>query len=135
VLHGVLDALTEQLDPASREALLRDVGRRLAAGRPVTHGGMRERLAAGAEVLNELGGLAEAREVDGVSVVQAWSCPLASVVVDHPEICLLIETMLAQIIGRPVQEQCDRREPPRCYFLVGTSPDDTSRRAQSRGDS
>jgi predicted ArsR family transcriptional regulator len=133
VLHGVLDALTEQLDPASREALLRDVGRRLAAGRPVMHGGVRERLAAGAELLNELGGLAEAREVDGVSVVQAWSCPLASVVVDQPEICLLVETMLAQIIGLPVQEQCDRREPPRCFFVVGTSPEDTSRRAQSRG--
>jgi predicted ArsR family transcriptional regulator len=93
---------------------------------------VRERLAAGAEVLNELGGLAEAREVDGVSVVQGWSCPLASVVVDHPEICLLVETMLAQIIGLPVQEQCDRREPPRCFFVVGTSPDDTSRRARSR---
>jgi predicted ArsR family transcriptional regulator len=85
---------------------------------------VRERLAAGAEVLNELGGLAEAREVDGVSVVQGWSCPLASVVVDHPEICLLVETMLAQSIGLPIQERCDRREPPRSFFLVGTSPEE-----------
>jgi predicted ArsR family transcriptional regulator len=91
-----------------------------------------KRLAAGADVLNELGGLAEAWEVDDGSVVQAWSCPVAAVVVDHPELCLLVETMLAQIIGLPVQERCDRRE-PRCFFLVGTSPEDTRRGARRRG--
>jgi hypothetical protein len=55
------------------------------------------------------------------------------VVVDHPELCLLVETMLAQIIGLPVQERCDRRESPRCFFLVGASPEDTSRGARRRG--
>ena len=133
VLDGVLDALAEQFDPPSREAVLRDVGRKLVAGRPVPRGGVRERIAASAEVLNDLGGFAEDREVDGTLAIQGWSCPLAAVVVDHPELCLLVEAMLAQVIGLAVQERCDRREPPRCFFVVAAGPEDTSRRARRRG--
>jgi predicted ArsR family transcriptional regulator len=123
VLQGVLDELAGQLAPESFEALLRAVGHRLAGGRPVPRGGVRERLAAGAEALNELGGLAEAREIDGVLVIQGWSCPLASVVVNNPELCRVPEAMLTELIGLPVQERCDRREPPRCFFTVATAPE------------
>lgn len=135
VLYGMLDALAERLGPAARDALLRDVGRGLATGRPVPRGGMRERLDAGAEMLNELGGLAEAREVDGMFVVQGWSCPLASVVVEHPELCRVPEAMLAEAIGLPVQERCDRREPPHCFFVVATNSEDANRRARRGGTS
>src|SRR5829696_4196397 len=65
VLDGVLDALARHLPATAREALLRGVGRDIAAARPARGGDVRERVAAAAEVLNELGGLAEAREVDG----------------------------------------------------------------------
>lgn len=133
VLDGVLDALAEQLPPASRETLVRDVGRKLAARYPVPRGGVRERLAAGAELLNDLGGYAEAREVDGALLIQGWNCPLAAVVVHHPELCLLAESMLAQIVGLPVQQRCDRREPSRCFFVVATSAEDANRRARRRG--
>jgi predicted ArsR family transcriptional regulator len=118
VLDGLLAALAQQLPPAALEALLRDVGRRLVAGQPIRRGGMRDRVAVGTELLNELGGLAEAREVDGRLVIQGWSCPLAAVVVDHPELCLLVETMLTEIVGLPVYQRCDRRAPPRCFFEV-----------------
>ena len=121
VLHGVLDALAGQFPPATRAALLRDVGRKLVAGRRLPQGGVRERVAAGAAWLDELGGLAEAREVDDRFVIESWSCPLAAVVVAHPELCQLIEAMLTDIIGLPVQEQCDRRQPPRCSFAVATT--------------
>jgi predicted ArsR family transcriptional regulator len=133
VLHGVLDALTAQLSPASFEALLLHVGRELAAGRPIPRGGVRERLAVGTELLNELGGLAEVGEVDGRLVIRGWSCPLASVVVDHPELCRVPESMLTELVGVPVQERCNRREPPRCFFVVAASADDTSRRAGTGG--
>jgi predicted ArsR family transcriptional regulator len=130
VLAGVLDALAAQLDPPSREAFLRAVGRTLAAERPVPRGGVWERVAAGAELLNELGGVAEARDVEDALVIQGWSCPLAAVVVDHPELCLLAEAMLAEAIGLPVRERCDRQESPRCYFVVTPSREDTSRRGR-----
>jgi predicted ArsR family transcriptional regulator len=113
--------------------LLRDVAGQLVAGHPVPRGQVRERVVAGAQVLNDLGGLAEAGEVEGTLVIQGWSCPLASLVVAHPELCLLVATMLAQMIGPPVQERCDRREPPRCFFVVPTSSEDSGGRARSRG--
>ena len=118
VLDGVLDALARQLPPAAREALLREVGRDIAAARPVPRGGVRERVAAAADLLNELGGLAEARELDGALLIQAWSCPLASVVMAHPELCLLAEAMLTELVGGPVRQRCDLRDPPRCSFTV-----------------
>ena len=133
VLGAVLDALPARLDPPSRTALFRDVAAQLIAGRPVPRGDVRDRVAAGAELLNDLGGFAEAREVDGTLVIQGWSCPLASVVAAHPELCLLAATALTRMVGLPVQERCDRREPPRCYFAVAASPEGTSRRARRRG--
>jgi excisionase family DNA binding protein len=106
VLDGVLDALVRQLPPAPREVLLRELGRDIAVARPLPQGGVRERVAAGAELQNELGELAEARDVDGALVIQGWSCPLAAVVVDHPELCLLAEAMLTELIGRPDRQRC-----------------------------
>jgi DeoR family suf operon transcriptional repressor len=123
VLGGVLDELAGQLSLEALEALLRGVGRRLASGQPVPRGGVRERLAAGVALLNELGGLAEVRESDGVLVIEGWSCPLASVVVAHSELCRVPEAMLTEIIGFPVQERCDRGEPPRCFFTLATTPE------------
>ncbi|HET8628222.1 MAG TPA: ArsR family transcriptional regulator [Thermomicrobiales bacterium] len=133
VLHGLLDALAGRLAPAARAALLRDVGRALAAGRRVPRGGARERAAAGAALLNDLGGFAEAREADGALVIQGWSCPLAAVVGAHPELCRLAEAMLAEATGLPVRERCDRREPPRCCFTVATAPDGAAPRARGGG--
>jgi predicted ArsR family transcriptional regulator len=119
VLRGVLDVLAQQLPPEALSALLRDVGRTVVAGRRVPDDGVRERVAAGAELLNDLGGLAEVREIDGGLAIQVSSCPLASAVIARPELCRVPEAMLAEIIGLPVQERCDRREPPRCFFDIG----------------
>lgn len=126
VLQGLLDVLAGRLDPADREALLRDVGRRLAARHPTPSGDIPERLAAGAELLNDLGGLAEVQKVNGSFVIQGWSCPLASVVQEHPELCHVPETLLSELLGLPVQEQCDRHDPPRCRFAVASGPNGTS---------
>jgi predicted ArsR family transcriptional regulator len=134
VLRGVLDALAEQLPAAGHEAFLRDVGRRLAAGQRVPRGDVRERLAAGAQLLNDLGGFAEVREVDGALTIQGWGCPLAAAVVDHPELCLLAEAMLARIVDLPVEARCDRREPPHCFFVVAAGRDDARRQARAGGD-
>src|ERR671936_89421 len=72
----------------------------------------------GAAVLDELGGIAEVREVDGALTIYGWSCPLAAVVVGHPELCRLLETLLTEMVGATIRERCDRRESPRCSFEV-----------------
>ena len=126
-LSRLLDVLAERLGPDDSEVLLRSVGRRLVEGKTVPTGGTRARLEAAAGVLNELGGLAELDEQDGTLVIQGYSCPLAAVTPDHPEVCRLAEALVAEVAGVPVHERCDRSERPRCCFEVASADDVTQR--------
>jgi predicted ArsR family transcriptional regulator len=119
-LRRLLDVLDERLGPEESEALLRSVGRRLVEGKTVPTQGTRARLEEAVGVLNELGGLAELEEQDGTLVIRGYSCPLAAVTLDHPEVCRLAEALVAEVAGVPVHERCDRSERPRCCFEVAS---------------
>jgi predicted ArsR family transcriptional regulator len=121
VLHRLLDVLAEQLESDESEALLRSVGRLMAEKQTVPTDGARGALEAAVEALNELGGLAELEERDGGFVIRAYSCPLASVTPDHPEVCRMAETLIAEVAGVPVHERCDRGERPRCCFEIASA--------------
>jgi predicted ArsR family transcriptional regulator len=97
-------------------------------GKTVPTDGARARLEAAAGVLNELGGLAELEEQDGTLVIRGYSCPLATVTPDHPEVCRMAEALVAEVAGVSVQEHCDRSERPRCCFEVA-SAGETPRRS------
>jgi predicted ArsR family transcriptional regulator len=118
VLLRLLDVLSERLGPEESEALLRAVGRSLAEGRTTPSDDVHARLEAAVNVLDELGGLAELEERDGVLVIRGYSCPLAAVTPDHPEVCRMAETLLTELAGVPIHEHCDRGESPRCCFEV-----------------
>ena len=118
VLHRLLDVLSEQAGEENSEALLRAVGRRLAEERGVPADDTRARLEAAVEVLNELGGLAELEAQDGAYVIRGYSCPLAGVTQEHPEVCRMVETLITELAGVPVYEHCDRGERPRCCLEV-----------------
>jgi predicted ArsR family transcriptional regulator len=126
-LRRLLDILSERLGSDESEALLRSVGRRLVEGKTVPTQGTRARLEAAVGVLNELGGLAELEEQDGTLVIQGYSCPLAAVTPDHPEVCRLAEALVAEVAGVPVHERCDRSERPRCCFEVASADEVTQR--------
>ena len=122
-LGRLLDVLSEQLGPEESEALLRLVGRRLAEERSTQANGSHARLETAVEVLNELGGLAELEERDGAIVIRGYSCPLAGVTPDHPEVCRMAEALVAEVAGVCVQEHCERGERPRCCFEVASAGD------------
>ena len=122
-LGRLLDVLSERLGPEESEALLRSVGRRLAEEHSRRVDGAHARLEMAVEVLNELGGLAELEEHDGGFVIRGYSCPLAGVTPDHPEVCRMVETLIAELAGIPVHERCDRGERPRCCFEVAAAGD------------
>ncbi len=123
VLRELLDVLAERLGPEESEALLRSVGRRMAEGQASLAHGVRAQLEAAVGVLNEMGGLAELEERNGSFIIRGYSCPLAAVTPEHPEVCRLAEALITELAGVPVRERCDRGERPRCCFEVGT-PDD-----------
>jgi predicted ArsR family transcriptional regulator len=123
-LRRLLDVLSDQLGPEESEALLRSVGRRLAGEHSKRADGGHARLESAVEVLNELGGLAELEERDGAVFIRGYSCPLAGVTPDHPEVCRMAETLIAEVAGVPVHERCDRGETgerPRCCFEIASA--------------
>ena len=126
VLRQLLTVLGERLAPAELESLLREVGHRLAAGLKgeVRAADVRERVAAAAAVLGELGGMAEVEEADGGLLMRGVDCPLAAVVEGHPAGCRMAETLLTDLIGVPVAEGCQRGAPLRCAFHIALAPAD-----------
>ena len=118
VLRHLLDVLSEGPEPKGSEALLRDVGRRIAEGRNVPDDGVRARLEEAVAVLNELGGLAELEEHEEGITIRGYGCPLAAVAPRHPEVCRMSETLISELAGVPVREHCDRGGRPRCCFEV-----------------
>jgi predicted ArsR family transcriptional regulator len=128
VLSQLLDALAGQLGPEESEALLRSVGRSIAEGQPIPADGVRARLETAAGMLNELGGLAELEERDRCFIIRGYSCPLAAVTPDHPEVCRMAETLITELAGVPVYEHCDRGERLRCCFEVAPSNDTAQQR-------
>ena len=123
VLRQLLDVLSKREGEEKSETLLRAVGGRLAEERSVPADDTRVRLEVAAEVLNELGGLAELEEHDGGFVIRGYSCPLAGVTPEHPEVCRMAETLIAELAGVPVRERCDRGERPRCCFEIASAGD------------
>ena len=121
VLSQLLSLLEERSSDDDMSSTLREVGRRLADGAPTPHGSPRARLEAAAQFLGSLGGLAEvASDPATPPRLVGYSCPLGSIVEQHPQVCLVAEAIVARASGLEVSEQCERDggHPPRCRFEV-----------------
>lgn len=120
LLNQLITVLKGRLAPATLEQVLRDVGRSLAgaqaAGRK--NGNLESRLEGGLTALEAIGGAARIEKDKERFFIRSESCPLAAAVTEHPEVCRLAETLLSEIIGVDVREQCDREGPPRCRFEI-----------------
>lgn len=118
LLHELLGVLGERLPPEALQDALREVGRRVGAGREAPSGPLRRRVGHAVALLNNLGGLAEAEETDTGFSIRGCSCPVAAAVDGCPDACLLAESLLSEVIGVPVRQVCDQGPPPRCRFDV-----------------
>jgi predicted ArsR family transcriptional regulator len=77
-----------------------------------------QRIDAALRILKELGGAATFREEDGKHFIYGNGCPIAAATANHPEACLLAESLLTNVIGSPVKECCIRGAAPSCRFEV-----------------
>jgi predicted ArsR family transcriptional regulator len=120
VLRQLLAVLAERMGPDQLADVLREVGRRLAAGfaGEVRAADVRGRAEDAVRVLGELGGLAEVEEADGRLVIRGFDCPLAEAVAGHPAACRLAEALLTELVGVPVAERCQHGNPPKCAFAL-----------------
>ncbi len=119
VLRAMLDVIAERMPEEDAEALMRDVGRRLATqlGRDVT-GDLHARVHAAATLLGALGGETYVEKGDDTLQLRGYGCPLSAAVTPRAEVCRAVEALLSEVIGSEVREHCDRGDRPQCCFHV-----------------
>ncbi len=118
VLTQLVGVLEERMTLTELEALLGEVGKRVAAANGPESGSVRARAKAAATVLTELGGIVDVEEMDGQIVLRGYSCPLADAVRAHPATCCAIKSLVAELVRRPIRERCERGARPRCRFEI-----------------
>lgn len=120
LLNQLISVLKGRLTPAALDEVLREVGRSLAANANSDRkkDGLETRIGKALSALEAIGGAAQLEKEGDKLVIRSGSCPLATAVAEHPEVCQLTEALLAEIIGKKVRERCDRDGPPRCAFEI-----------------
>jgi predicted ArsR family transcriptional regulator len=119
VLGAVLEEIVAALPAERTKALLASVGRRLATGlTPPAGTGFEARLQAALGALIGLGGAVALEDRNGVRVIRGLGCPLSSTVAHRPEACLVVESLLSEIVGQPVRQCCHHAKRPSCCFEV-----------------
>lgn len=120
LLNQLIAVLKARLTSKALREVLREVGRSLA--RPQTSdkksGDLETRAEKALTALEAIGGTARLEKEDGKLFIRSGSCPLATAVAEHPEVCQLAESLLSEVIGANVRERCDRTVSPRCAFEV-----------------
>jgi predicted ArsR family transcriptional regulator len=121
LLNQLITTLKGRLPPSALEDVLREVGRSIAE-RHASDGpaaDLEARLQHALEVLKAIGGTPSVEREGGKLSIRSGGCPLAAAVAEHPEVCELAEALVAEIVGLPVRESCDREgESPKCCFEI-----------------
>ena len=120
LLTQLVDVFAETLPERQVDALLRQVGKKLArqlsAARP--SGALRSRVIRASEVLNKDLGAVTRVEENGRYVIRGEGCPLSALTGKHPAVCRALESLVKELVGAPVHECCDRAQRPRCCFEI-----------------
>jgi predicted ArsR family transcriptional regulator len=119
LLNCFVSVISNRLTPRTLRASMREVGAAVAADyfdrlRGRSH---HARIEIALNLLNDLGGSARFDDSEGKQFIHGRNgCPLAAVTGDHPEACLIVESLLSKVIGVPVKKCCEYGETPRCCF-------------------
>ena len=120
LLTQLVDVFANALPRRQVDALLRQVGRNLAAqlssSRP--SGTLRTRVTGASEVLNRQLGAVTHVEQNGNYVIRGEGCPLSALTGKHPAVCRAMESLVTELVGASVHECCERAERPRCCFEI-----------------
>jgi len=116
----LMSIFSRQIKPQNLRAGMRAAGQAVAHEHlPELRGKTRQqRIDAALAILKELGGAASFKEEDGKHFIYGNGCPIAAATANHPEACLLAESLLTELIGSPVKEHCLRGPTPACRFEV-----------------
>jgi predicted ArsR family transcriptional regulator len=116
LLNQLIAELKGRLTPSALEEILRAVGRSLAGSQTPDEDS--ETVEKGVMALEAIGGTARSVNEDEKVFIRSASCPLATAVAEHPEVCLLAEALLTEVIGKQVRKRCNLEGSPRCSFEI-----------------
>jgi predicted ArsR family transcriptional regulator len=119
ILTQLVHVLARRMSPAEFDSIMHEVGRAAMAERAAPRGGtLLDRVTRASSLLNELGGLSEVDQEDGLYIIRSHGCPLAAATAQHPEVCNALESMLSEFVGARMTKCCDRYDRVRCCFEV-----------------
>ncbi|HEX4653628.1 MAG TPA: ArsR family transcriptional regulator [Candidatus Udaeobacter sp.] len=116
----LMSTFARRMKPEKLRAAMRAAGRQVAEENlnELRGKSRQQRIDAALEILKELGGAATFHEENGKHFIHGNGCPIAAATANHPEACLLAESLLTEIIGSSVKEHCTRGAAPSCRFEV-----------------
>ncbi|HXG84791.1 MAG TPA: ArsR family transcriptional regulator [Pyrinomonadaceae bacterium] len=121
LFNQLIEVLKNRLSSKDLKEALYEVGRKIA-GKQTSNlqsgDNLNERVEKAVKALAELGGAAEAVDENDRIIISSKSCPLAASVADHPEVCKLAESLVQEIVGVYVKENCNREQMPQCRFEI-----------------
>lgn len=119
LFNQLIDVLKQRLPKGMLSAVFRDVGVKVAGVRPEgATTSIDDRVDEALSSLKELGGAATAVKENGHILIKSESCLFADAVSEHPEVCKIAESMIEEIVCKPVTETCDRTATPKCRFVI-----------------
>lgn len=119
LFNKLLGVLKRALPEPTVVNTLRDIGKEIGDDNSANpDADLDERLRESLEALEILGGAAEVVRENGKFVIKSEGCPFNEAVSEHPEVCQVAESMIEEIVGRPVKEACDRTSSPKCRFEI-----------------
>ena len=119
LFNRLVTTLKDALTKAAVIERLREVGRSIGVENSAEETvDRKQKLDRALEAIESLGGAAVIVEENGGVSIRSESCPFAEAVAEHPEVCKVAESLVQEIVGEPVREECDRTAGPRCRFQV-----------------
>src|SRR5438477_5906608 len=119
LFNHFVTAVSDRLTSRAMRATMREIGRAVARDQlnQLQGRSRRNRIKAALDLLSDLGGSSKFDDRGGKQFISGQNgCPLAAITASHPEACLIVESLLSEIIGAPVKKCCDYSETPRCRF-------------------
>jgi predicted ArsR family transcriptional regulator len=118
VLAACMLELRESMSRSQLLNFLKRVGKRIAGTAGPQRDSLSKRVAQASGVLNDLGGITTVEQSGSGYRIVGTACPLASVVKTESCVCAAVTSLVAEVAGADVRENCDRSGRPRCCFEI-----------------
>jgi DeoR family suf operon transcriptional repressor len=123
----ILEKLKETLPPKTVNKLIKEMATEMVTDQiaqiDISNLEIKERVSLIKQLLLDEGFTVEVNSKDDGVEIKETSCPYKHIGADHPEICLVDETMISEVLATPIEKtHCVLDGDPYCCYLAPTLP-------------